>query len=41
MADNQKSSKNFNSNILAEKDHFKRIKEFEDECDRNDELRQK
>ena len=41
MADNQKSSKNFNGNILAEKDHFRRIKEFEDECDRNDELRQK
>ena len=27
----------YNESILREKDHFKRIKEFEDECDRNDE----
>lgn len=40
-ADHQKTNKVYNENIIAEKDHFKRIKEFEDECDRNDELRQK
>jgi len=34
-------NKAFNENILAEKDHFLRIKEFEDHCDRNDELRMK
>jgi len=34
-------NKVYNENILAEKDHFLRIKEFEDECDRNDELRMK
>ena len=38
-ADHVKTSKAFNENILAEKEHFKRIKDFEDECDRNDELR--
>lgn len=38
-ADHVRTSKVFNENILAEKEHFKRIKDFEDECDRNDELR--
>jgi hypothetical protein len=28
-------------NILQEKEHFLRIKEFEDECDRNDEMGKK
>lgn len=40
-ADQMKSNKTFNENILAEKEHFKRIKDFEDECDHNDELRAK
>lgn len=40
-ADQMKSNKTFNENILAEKEHFKRIKDFEDECDVNDELRAK
>jgi hypothetical protein len=31
----------FNESIMKEKDHFKRIKEFEEECDMNDELRSK
>jgi hypothetical protein len=31
----------YNENILKEKEHFKRIKEFEEECDKNDELRSK
>jgi len=26
---------------MKEKEHFKRIKEFEEECDKNDELRSK
>ena len=40
MKDEQlKASKVYQENIMQEKDHFLRIKEFEDECDRNDELR--
>jgi hypothetical protein len=31
----------YNENILKEKDHYKRLKEFEEECDRNDELKAK
>lgn len=37
--DNQRVQAQYNESILREKDHFKRIKEFEDECDKNDELR--
>ena len=37
--DNAKVSKTYNDNILQEKDHFLRLKQFEDECDRNDELK--
>lgn len=37
---NMKANKTYNENILAEKEHFLRLKEFEEECDRNDELRQ-
>ena len=37
--DYQKVQTQFNDSILKEKDHFKRIKEFEDECDKNDEYR--
>lgn len=40
-ADHSKSSKAYNDSIHAEKEHFKRIKDFEAECDRNDELRHK
>lgn len=40
-AEHVKANKTFNDDILAEKEHFKRIKDFEDECDRNDELRTK
>ena len=40
-AEQAKVNKVFTENILAEKDHFLRIKEFEDQCDRNDELRAK
>ena len=36
-----KYNKAFNENILAEKDHFLRLKEYEDEMDRNDELNAK
>ena len=36
-----KANKVYNDSILTEKNHFLRIKEFEDECDRNDELRAK
>lgn len=32
---------NYNESIMKEKEHFKRIKEFEEECDKNDELRQR
>ena len=39
--DYQRVQASFNESILREKDHFKRIKEFEDECDKNDELRSK
>ena len=39
--DYQRVQAQYNESILREKDHFKRIKEFEDECDRNDELRTK
>ena len=39
--DQMKVSKVYNDSILTEKNHFLRIKEFEDECDRNDELRAK
>lgn len=39
--DYQRVQASFNESILREKDHFKRIKEFEDECDRNDEFRAK
>lgn len=39
--DYQRVQASFNESILREKDHFKRIKEFEDECDRNDEFRGK
>ena len=38
MEDQVRHNKTFNDNILAEKGHYLRIKEFEDECDRNDEL---
>ena len=31
----------YNESIFREKEHFKRIKEFEEECDKNDELRSK
>ena len=37
--DYQRVQAQYNESILREKDHFKRIKEFEDECDKNDELR--
>ena len=37
--DYQRVNASYNESILREKDHFKRIKEFEDECDKNDELR--
>lgn len=37
--DYQRAQASYNESILREKDHFKRIKEFEDECDKNDELR--
>ena len=37
---NIKVNKTYNANILAEKEHYLRLKEFEEECDRNDELRQ-
>lgn len=37
--DYQRVQASYNESILREKDHFKRIKEFEDECDKNDELR--
>lgn len=40
-AEQVKTNKGFTENIMAEKQHFNRIKEFEDECDINDELRQK
>lgn len=36
-----KVNKVYQENILQEKEHFLRIKEFEDECDKNDELRAK
>jgi hypothetical protein len=39
--DYQRVQAQYNESILREKDHFKRIKEFEDECDKNDELRSK
>jgi len=39
--DHVKANKAFNESILSEKDHFKRIKEFEDQCDLNDEMRRK
>ena len=39
--DYQRVQASYNESILREKDHFKRIKEFEDECDKNDELRSK
>ena len=32
-------NKTYNESILAEKEHYIRLKEFEDECTRNDELR--
>jgi len=32
---------NYNESILKEKEHYRRIKEFEEECDQNDELRKK
>ena len=37
--DYQRVQAQFNESILREKDHFKRIKEFEDECDKNDQIR--
>ncbi|CDW88967.1 UNKNOWN [Stylonychia lemnae] len=37
--DYQRVQAQFNESILREKDHFKRIKEFEDECDKNDAIR--
>lgn len=37
--DYQRVQASYNESILREKDHFKRIKEFEDECDKNDALR--
>jgi hypothetical protein len=37
--DYQRVQASFNESILREKDHFKRIKEFEDECDKNDALK--
>lgn len=39
--DYQRVQAQYNESILREKDHYKRIKEFEDECDKNDELRSK
>lgn len=39
--DYQRVQASYNESILREKDHFKRIKDFEDECDVNDELRSK
>ena len=39
--DSKKASIIYNQNILAEKEHFLRLKEFEDQCDFNDELRLK
>jgi hypothetical protein len=37
--DSQRVQAQYNESIMREKDHFRRIKEFEDECDKNDELR--
>jgi hypothetical protein len=39
--DYQRVQGGYNESILKEKDHFRRIKEFEEECDKNDELRAK
>ena len=39
--DSQRVQAQYNESIMREKDHFRRIKEFEDECDKNDELRSK
>lgn len=35
----QRVQAQFNESIIKEKEHFRRIKEFEEECDKNDELR--
>lgn len=37
--DYQRVQASYNDSIVREKDHFKRIKEFEDECDKNDAMR--
>lgn len=39
--DSSRVHQSYNDSILKEKEHFKRIKEFEEECDKNDELRQR
>ena len=39
--DYRRVQKQFDEFILAEKDHFKRIKDFEEACDLNDDLRSK
>lgn len=39
--DYQRVQAAFNDSILKEKDHYRRMKEFEEECDLNDELRTK
>ena len=39
--DNNKVNQSYNDSVMKEKDHFKRIKEFEEECDKNDDMRKK
>lgn len=36
---NKVANANYNQQILEEKEHFIRLKEFEDLCDKNDDLR--
>jgi hypothetical protein len=39
--DYQRVQNLYNDSIMKEKDHYKRMKDFEDECDKNDEFRAK
>jgi hypothetical protein len=39
--DYQRVQNLYNDSIMKEKDHYRRMKEFEDECDKNDEFRAK
>jgi len=39
--DYSKVQQSYNESIIKEKEHFKRIKDFEEECDKNDEYRKR